>query len=96
MLDEFRDVMIIIMAFMAIGTTIMFAVLTFVIFRKISHTLDSVRSLVTEIKGVSSILSNTVVRPTVKGVSFAAGAKRVLDTLSKQARSKEARSGKGE
>ena len=94
MLDDFRDIMIIIMAFMAIGVTLLFATLTFVIFRKVSHTVDSVRLLVTEIRGVTSFVSSSVLRPTAKGVSFAAGARRVLSALSKHAREKEERSGK--
>ena len=96
MLDEFRDVMIIIMAFMAIGAIAVFTALAIIIFRKISHTVDSVRAVATDISSVSTLLANSVAKPTIKGVSFAAGARRVLATLSKPARRKEERSGKGE
>ena len=95
MLEQFRDVMIIIMAFTAIGATIMFAALTFVIFRKISRTLDSVSALVSEIKSVSAFVSNSLAKPTIKGVSVAAGARQVLATIARFSRRKEDKSGKG-
>ena len=94
MLEQFRDVMIIIMAFISIGATVLFIVLTIVVFSKISHTLNSVKALVSDIRGVSSLLSDSVVKPTIKGISFAAGARKVLVTLSKRAHSKEEKGGK--
>ena len=95
MLEQFRDVMIIIMAFTAIGATIMFATLTFVIFRKISRTLDSVSALLSEIKSVSAFVSNSLAKPTIKGASVAAGARQVLATIARFSRRKEDKSGKG-
>ncbi len=96
MLEQFRDVMIIIMAFTAIGATILFAALTFVIFRKISRTLDSVSALVSEIKSVSALVSNSLAKPTIKGASVAAGARKGLSIIASFARKKEEKSGKRE
>lgn len=95
MLEQFRDVMIIVMAFMAIGATLVFALLTIITFRKVSQILDSAQGVFADLRGLSSLLSDTVVRPTIRGASFIAGARRVLSSLSKRAKVKEERSGKG-
>jgi hypothetical protein len=96
MLDQFRDVMIIIMAFTAIGAAILFAALSFIIFRKISRTLDSVTALMKEVRSVSALVSNSMVRPTIKGASLAAGARKGLSVIASFARRKEEKSGKRE
>ncbi len=95
MVEQFRDVMIIIMAFIVIGATALIATLAFIIFRRISHTVDSIAGVFTDIRDVSSLVSNAVVKPTIKGVSFIAGARKVLSTLAKRSRRKEEGHGKG-
>lgn len=96
MLADIRDVMIIIMSFMAIGVTVMIGVATIIIYRKISHTLDTARGVIADIKAVSSIMSKSVVKPTIKGASVMAGAKKIISVLSKHSQKKEEDSGKRE
>ena len=94
MLGDIRDIMIIIMAFMAIGASLLFAIVTFVLFRKLSSTIDTARDLVSEVKGITTLVSNTIVKPTVRGYSVFAGARKVLRVLSQREQKKEAKSGK--
>jgi hypothetical protein len=94
MLEQFRDVMIIIMAFTAIGTTVLFAALGIIIFRRISGTVKSVSDIVSDMRDVSSLVSNTVLKPGIRSVSFVTGARKALSTLAKRSRKKEGRSGK--
>lgn len=95
MLEQFRDVMVIILAFMGIGATILFITLTVIIFRKVSHTVDSAKGVVSDIRGVSSLVSKGVVKPTLKGISLVTGVGKVFSTISKLTQKKEGKGGKG-
>jgi hypothetical protein len=70
MLEQFRDVMIIISAFFIVGAAITFTILAIVTFRKASPTLDAARDFVTDLQSVSSLIANRVVKPITKGTGF--------------------------
>ena len=89
MLEQVRDVMIIICAFLVIASTITFTVVTILIFRKVSPTLDSAKGFVSDIQSISSLVSGRMVRPAMKGAIFAAGLRKALVTLSKHSHRKE-------
>ncbi|HEY48417.1 MAG TPA: hypothetical protein G4O13_00040 [Dehalococcoidia bacterium] len=89
MLEQVRDVMIIICAFLVIASTITFTVVTILIFRKVSPTLDSAKGFVSDIQSISSVVSGKMVRPAMKGAIFAAGLRKALVTLSKHSHRKE-------
>jgi Na+/proline symporter len=89
MLEQFRDIMIIISAFIVIGAALLFSILTIIIFRKVSPTLDAARVFLTDLKSVSSLVTGKVVKPITKGAIFAAGMRKAMSTLSKRSHRKE-------
>ena len=94
MLEDFRDVMIIIMAFMAIGSSLLLATLAILLFRKVSQTVDTAQGLVSDVRDVTSLLSESIVRPAIRGLSLVAGLKKAVNTLSKRQDAKEKKDGK--
>lgn len=94
MLEDFRDVMIIIMAFMAIGASLLLATLAILLFRKVSQTVDTAHGLVSDVRDVTSLVSDSIVRPAIKGLSLVAGLKKAVNTLSKREDTKEKKDGK--
>lgn len=96
MLEQFRDVMIIIWSFVGIGAILLIAALAFIIFRKISPTLDSAKGFFSDLRGISFLVSGSVVKPTIKGASFVTGVRKALATLSKLSQRKGEKRGKGE
>jgi hypothetical protein len=94
MLEDFRDVMIIIMAFMAIGASLLLATLAILLFRKVSQTVDTAQGLVSDVRDVTSLVSDSIVRPAIKGLSLVAGLKKAVNTLSKREDTKEKKDGK--
>lgn len=95
MLEQFRDVMIIISAFFVVGAAITFTILAIVTFRKTSPTLDAARDFVTDLQSVSSLITNRVVKPITKGAIFAAGLRKAITTLSERSHRKEEKDGNG-
>ena len=93
MLEDFAQIMFIIMAFMIIGATILFITLNIIIFRKISHAVDSVKGVVDEVKGVTSFVSNSILRPTAKGVGVFSGVRKVVSFLGQLKQNKGGNSG---
>jgi len=95
MLGEFRDVMIIICAFLVIASALIFSVLTIVIYRKVSPTLDATRGFFSDLRTVSSFVSGKVVKPATMGAIFAAGIRKAIVTISKRSHGKEKKNGNG-
>jgi len=95
MLEQIRDVMIIISAFLVIAAALTFSVLTIVIFRKLSPTLDAARGFISDLRTVSSFVSGKVVKPVTTGAIFAAGIRQAIVTLSKRSHGKEKKNGNG-
>jgi hypothetical protein len=95
MLEQFRDVMIIISAFLVIGAALTFTILTILIFRKVSPTMDAARDFFSDLRSVSSFVSGKVVNPMTKGAIFAAGLRRAIVTLSERSHRKEKKDGDG-
>ena len=94
MLEQFRDIMIIISAFIVVGAALLFAITTFLIFRKASHALDAARDFFTDLKSVSSIVTGRFLKPMTKGANFATGMRKAISSLSKRSHGKEKGDGK--
>lgn len=94
MLEQARDVVIIISGLMVALAALMFAILTIILFRKVSPTMDAAREFFTDLRSVSSVVTGQVVKPLTKGAIFAAGVRKAVATLSKGAHGKEKRDGK--
>ena len=58
MLESLRDIVIIIYGFLGIAATVLIIVLGIIVFRKISPILDSVRGVVSDVRGTTSRISN--------------------------------------
>ena len=96
LLEQIRDIMIIISSFLVIGATLVFSVLLVMVYRKLSPTLDSAQGFFSDLKGVSSLINDKVAKPLTKGAIFAAGLRQALSTLSKRSQKKEDNDGKRE
>jgi hypothetical protein len=94
MLEQFRDIMIIISAFVVIGTALTFIILTIVTFRKITPTLDAAHDFFTDLKSVSSFVSGKMLKPVTRGAIFAAGVRKAISTISERSHRKERKDGK--
>ena len=89
MLEDVRDVMIIISCFMVIGAALIFSILSIIVFRKVSSTVDAAHGFFTDLKSVSSIVSNKLAIRAIKGAVFIAGLRKAISTFSKHIHGKE-------
>lgn len=93
MLEQIRDIMIIISSFLVIAAALIFSILIIVIFRKLSPTLDAAQGFFSDLRSVSSFVSGRVMRPIMRGAILAAGVRRAITTLSKRSHRKEENNG---
>ena len=94
MLEQFRDIMIIISAFLVIGAALTFIILTIVVFRKITPTLDAAHDFFTDLRSVSSLVSGKMLKPVTRGAILAAGVRKAVRTISERSHRKERKDGK--
>jgi hypothetical protein len=94
MLEQFRDIMIIISAFMVIGAALTFTLVTILMFRKIAPTLDAAREFAKDIRSVSSLFSGRMAKSLTRGAIFAAGMRKAVRTISERSHRKEKKDGK--
>jgi hypothetical protein len=94
MIEQFRDIMIIISAFIVIGTALLFSIIMLLIFSKVSPTLDAVRDVVIDLRSVSSFVSGKFVKPLTGGAIFTAGMRKAISSISKRSQRKEKGHGK--
>ena len=96
-LAELRDLFIVIFSLVGIGATILLSVLTFLVFRKVRSILDSGRETLGNVRNISSLVSDNIVKPLVSISSFLQGVRQALEFVSRAAkREEEKRSGQGE
>ena len=92
MLEQVRDIMIIISCFMVIGAALLLSILTIIVFRKISSTVDAAQGFFADLKSVSSLVSGVsgkLVIPAIKGAVFIAGLRKAISTILKRTHGKE-------
>ena len=94
MLEQARDVVIIISGLMVTGAALLFTILMILIFRKVAPTLDAARDLFVDLRSISAIFTGQVVKPLAKGAIFAAGVRKAIASLSKHSHGKGERDGK--
>ncbi len=94
MLEQARDVVIIISGLMVTGAALLFTILLIQIFRKVGPTLDAARDLFVDLRSITSIFTGQVVKPLAKGAIFAAGVRKAIASLSKHSHGKGKRDGK--
>ena len=87
-IDWFRDLVISISGLVLIGVLILFAVLSFSLYRRAKSILDSVKTTTKTIQGVSSYVGNEVIKPVTQIVTFIQGIRKGVDAASKLFRKK--------
>ncbi|KPJ54686.1 MAG: hypothetical protein AMJ37_00175 [Dehalococcoidia bacterium DG_18] len=90
-LAELRDLFIIIFAVLGIGATIFFTVIAFLIFRRTLAILNTGKTIVSNIRSITTAVSHDVVKPLVSIAGVVQGIAKVLDFISD--RRKEGRKG---
>ena len=96
-LAELRDLFIVIFSLVGIGATIFLSILLFLVFRKIRSILDSGRQTLGNVRNMSSMVSDNIVKPLVSISSFLQGLRQALEFISRASKREEGkRSGQGE
>ena len=91
-LADLRDLFIVIFAIIGIGATILLAILSFLVFRRIRFILDSGRQTAANIRKISSLASDGIVKPLIGIASFLQGLRNALEFMSRVSRRKEGKS----
>lgn len=91
-LADLRDLFIVIFCCIAIGMTILLAILSFLVFRKVRSILDSGRETAANIRRITSLASEGIAKPLVGVSSFLQGVRHAVDFMSGSSRRKEGRS----
>ena len=91
-LADLRDLFIVIFAIIGIGVTILLAILSFLVFRKVRSILDSGRETAANIRMISSLASESIAKPLVGVSSFLQGLRHPLEFMSGSSRRKEGKS----
>ncbi len=81
LLETLRDLAIIVLAVLALVQVLIVLIIAIMIYKKLSPVLDNVRVATNNVKGTTSFMSETVVKPVIGIVSFALGARRTLSVL---------------
>ena len=84
-----RDIVIVVFGVLGIGAFALFIYLLIVIFRKVSPILDAAKGTMSDIRGTSTFVSEALVNPIIKVVSFVQGARKALAFLTRFSRKKE-------
>ena len=90
-LAELRDLFIVIFSLVAIGATIIITILLFMVFLRIRSILDSGRETLGNVRDISSVVSDNIVKPLIGVASFVQGVRQALEVISGVARRKEER-----
>jgi len=88
MLEQVRDVVIIVSGIMWLVAGLVFTITMIAIFHKVSPTLDAARDFFTDLKSVSSLVTGRIVKPLARGAIFAAGVQKAISTLSRHTHGK--------
>ena len=96
-LAELRDLFIVIFSLVGIGATIFLSILLLLVFLRVRSILDSGRETLGNVRDISSVVSDDIVKPLIGMASFVQGLRQALEVISGVARRKEEkRSGRGE
>ncbi len=82
-IDWFRDLIICIFGIVAAGVLVFLAVLLYLLYRRTTSILDSVKATSTTIEGITSYVGEEVVKPVVQVASMIQGIRQGIDTISK-------------
>lgn len=91
-LADLRDLFIVIFAIIGIGATILLAILSFLVFRRIRSILDSGGETMGNVRKISSLVSDSIVKPLIGVASFLQGLRQALEFISRFSSRKEGKS----
>jgi len=94
-LAELRDLFIVIFSLVGIGATIFVSILLFLVFLRVRSILDAGRETMGNIRDISSIVTDNIVKPLIGIAGFVQGLRQALEFILGGKR-KEERSGRGE
>ncbi len=92
-LADIRDLVIITFAVLGIGAIILFIALNILLMRKVLPLIDAAKGTMGNIRGTSSFVSEMVVKPIIKVVSFAFGVRKAAEVIVGLSRRKGGRKG---
>ncbi|MBI2303949.1 MAG: hypothetical protein HYU86_04290 [Chloroflexi bacterium] len=80
-LAQLRDLAIVLFAILGIFTLAVFLVLSLIIFDRLRRILELGQSTMGNLQGTTSFVSELVVKPIIKGVSFVSGVRRGIGVI---------------
>ena len=90
-LSELRDLFIVIYAGLGIVATVLIIVFTLLLYFKVSPILDSAAGTARNVRGTSTFVSDTIVKPIIKVRSFTSGVQRAMGIVTRLSGRKEER-----
>lgn len=81
-IESLRDWVIVIFGFLGIGATLLFIILTLMIYRKITPILNSAKEAADTVRNTSNTVSKTVIEPLAKVQGIVSGIKKASEMAS--------------
>jgi hypothetical protein len=88
-LADLRDLFIVIFALLGIGATLFFSIISFLIFRRVRSILQSGEETLGNVRDISTLISDNIVRPLASIAGVVEGLRRALEFISDIRRRKE-------
>jgi len=88
-IEWFRDLAIAISGLVLIGVFIFIAVLAFLLYRRVSPILDSMKTVSRNVQGISSFVTDEVAKPLIQVVAFVQGIRQGINAIGKLFKKKE-------
>ena len=82
-IEWFRDLAISLSGLILIGVLIFIAVLAFLMYRRVSSILDSMKIVSKNVQGISSFVTDEVAKPLIQMVAFVQGIRQGIDAIGK-------------
>jgi len=92
-LAELRDLFIVIFSIAGVAATIFISIIAFLVYRRIRAILDSAKTTVTNIREVTSVMSENVAKPLANIASVLQGIAKVLEFITGPIKRREAKRG---
>lgn len=88
-IEWFRDLAISLSGLILVGVLIFIAVLAFLLYRRVSSILDSIKIVSRNVQGISSFVTDEVAKPLIQVVAFVQGIRQGIDAIGKLFKKKE-------
>jgi hypothetical protein len=82
-IEWFRDLAISLSGLILVGVLIFIAVLAFLLYRRVSSILDSMKIVSKNVQGISSFVTDEVAKPLIQMVAFVQGIRQGIDAIGK-------------